>query len=222
MPLGGLLVHIAKLLNLDEIPRSYFYGGYNPEAAEYWRNRLLSQPITPELIYPVLPARIGFASNGAIENSILAVPEEIGKKRPLRVFLCHSSNDKKVVRRLYDRLCGNGLDAWLDEEKLLPGQKWEVEIPKAVRNSDVVIVCLSRNAINKSGYVQKEIAVALDVAAEKPEDTIFVIPFKLEPCEIPNRLRHLHCAPFDEEESYDRLMLSLRTCTNKLTDSMIH
>lgn len=220
MPLGSLCVHIAKLLNLDEISRSEFYGGYNPEAADYWRTKLNSQPINPHLPYPVLPPEVRSPSVGAIVNRILGVRKEGASKRPLRVFLCHSSSDKEIVRRLYARLCGNGIDAWLDEEKLLPGQKWEVEIPKAVRGSDVVLVCLSKNAIDKSGYIQKEILMALDVANEKPEDTIFLIPFKLEPCDVPNRLRHLHCAPFQKEESYERLMLSLEICAKRLTDPL--
>jgi len=220
--LGELLIHIAKLLNLEEISRSEFYGGYNPQAAEYWRFKLNSHPINPQLTYPVLPSGVGNPHVGAILNSILGVRKDNESKRPLSVFLCHSSSDKKIVRKLYTRLCANGIDAWLDEKKLLPGQKWGVEIPKAVENSDVVIVCLSRNAINKSGYIQKEIQVALDVAEEKPEDTIFLIPFRLEPCDIPNRLRHLHCAPFHEEEGYERLMLSLKTCANKLMSAIHH
>ena len=41
--------------------------------------------------------------------------------RKLRVFLCHSSQDKSIVRELYQRLNAEGwIDPWLDEEKLLP------------------------------------------------------------------------------------------------------
>lgn len=51
--------------------------------------------------------------------------------RKLRVFLCHSSNDKPAVRELYGRLKGEGwIDPWLDEEKLYPGQDWDLEIEK--------------------------------------------------------------------------------------------
>jgi len=57
------------------------------------------------------------------------------------------------VREIYDRLLGQGYDPWPDEEKLLPGQNWCEEIPKAVRQSDVVIACLSSNSINTEGYV---------------------------------------------------------------------
>ena len=58
--------------------------------------------------------------------------------RKLRVFLCHSSQDKPIVRELYQRLNAEGwIDPWLDEEKLLPGQDWEMEIEKAVEATDV-------------------------------------------------------------------------------------
>jgi hypothetical protein len=54
-------------------------------------------------------------------------------KRPLKVFLCHAHADRDPVRGLYARLTKDGVDryAWLDKEKLLPGQDWELEIRKA-------------------------------------------------------------------------------------------
>ncbi len=53
-------------------------------------------------------------------------------KRPLKVFLCHARADRDRVHALYDRLTNDGVDAWLDKEKLLPGQDSELEIRKAV------------------------------------------------------------------------------------------
>ena len=39
------------------------------------------------------------------------------ENRPLRVFLCHSSHDKPIVRDLFRRLDAEGwIDAWLDVE----------------------------------------------------------------------------------------------------------
>jgi len=135
---------------------------------------------------------------------------------PLRIFLCHSSEDKPAVLNLYSRLYNDGFDPWLDEKKLLPGQEWEVEIPKAVKTSDVVIVCLSHKAINKSGYVQKEIKFALDKAEEQPEGTIFLIPLKLEECDVPERLQRWQWVNLFEEEGHERLMSSLRIRAEKI------
>ncbi len=136
--------------------------------------------------------------------------------RKLQVFLCHSSGDKETVRILYQRLSGDGFDPWLDENKLLPGQEWELEIRKAVQKSDIIIICLSENSINRKGFVQKEIKYALDIADEQPEGAIFLIPLRLEACETPERLRHKHRVDFFKADGYERLVSALRIRINEL------
>jgi hypothetical protein len=128
----------------------------------------------------------------------------------LRIFLCHSSSDKPLVRGLYRRLKSSNFDPWLDEENLLPGQEWEQEIPRAVRESEIVLVCLSKASLSKAGYIQKEIRYALDVADEQPDGKIFIIPLKLEECEVPARLRKWQWVNLFAHNGYDRLLLSLK------------
>jgi len=59
-------------------------------------------------------------------------------KRPLKVFLCHADiiplwdADRDTVKALYTRLTNDGMNTWLDKEKLITGQDWELEICKAV------------------------------------------------------------------------------------------
>jgi hypothetical protein len=128
----------------------------------------------------------------------------------LRVFLCHASGDKPKVRELYERLQTDDFDPWLDEENILPGQDWEHEIGKAVRSSHVVCVCLSSRSVTKTGYVQKEIKMALDVADLQPEGTIYIIPVKLEECEVPDRLNSWHWVDLSDTRGYKRLVAALR------------
>lgn len=142
----------------------------------------------------------------------IKVAADTKKIEPIRlsVFLCHASSDKPKVRELHQRLSNDGFTPWLDETNLLPGQDWQQEIPRAVRKSDIVLVCLSQASINKTGYVQKEIRYALDVADEQPEGTIFIIPLKLEECEVPERLRKWQWVNLFADDGYDRLILSLK------------
>lgn len=108
----------------------------------------------------------------------------------LKVFLCHASQDKPIVRDLYQRLSAEGwIDPWLDEEKLLPGQDWDMEIEKAVEATDIVIVFLSNTSVSKEGYIQKELRYALDIALEKPEGAIFIIPVRLDDCVVPRKIK---------------------------------
>lgn len=138
--------------------------------------------------------------------------------QPLRIFLCHSSGDKPAVRDLYRQLVEDGFDPWLDEENLLPGQDWEQVIASVVSTVDVVVVCLSRESINKKGFVQKEIKFGLDVADQQPEGTIFLIPLKLEECYLPERLRHLHAVSLFQERGYERLKSALEERARSLAD----
>lgn len=109
-------------------------------------------------------------------------------KRRLRVFLCHASQDKPIVRDLYQRLLAEGwIEPWLDEEGLLPGQDWNLEIEKAVEASDAVIVCVSSTSVAKEGYVQKELRRVLNIALEKLEGAIFVMPIRLDDCALPRQ-----------------------------------
>jgi formylglycine-generating enzyme required for sulfatase activity len=141
--------------------------------------------------------------------------------RKLRVFLCHSSQDKPIVRELYQKLLAEGwIDPWLDSEKLLPGQDWDLEIEKAVETSDIVLVCISNQSVSKEGYIQKELRLVLDVSMNMPEGGIFLIPLKLEECEIPRRIRSWQWLEYfpsaNRASAYQKLSASLKLRADKL------
>ena len=138
------------------------------------------------------------------------------RQRRLKVFLCHSSNDKAHVRSIRSWLQREGADPWLDEEQILPGHDWEREITVAVRQSDAVLVCLSKGSVSKTGFVEREMRFALDVAEEQPEGTIFLIPVKLEECEPPMRLRNLHWGRLFDANGRERLLAALRRRADEL------
>lgn len=133
----------------------------------------------------------------------------------LKVFLCHASQDKPIVRDVYQRLSTEGwIDPWLDEEKILAGQGWEYEIENAVESADVVIVLLSSVSVTKEGYIQKEIRYALDIALEKPEGTIFIIPVRLDECLVPRKIKqwqYVDCFPTKKfDDAYKKIFYSLK------------
>lgn len=138
-----------------------------------------------------------------------------------RIFLAHASEDKAVVRQLYQELKARGFEPWLDSEDLIPGQVWKVEIPKAIRGTGVFIACLSSRSVAKVGYVQNEFRLALAAFGERPPDPIYLIPLRLDDCEVPDlqipdrglSLRDVHWVDLFEEDGVDRLARALCLAT---------
>lgn len=135
-----------------------------------------------------------------------------------QIFIAHANEDELKARELFTYLEQNGFDPWLDKEKLLPGQIWRDEIPKALKKSDFFIACLSSHSVNKKGYIQREFKQALNLLAEMPTGTIYLIPVKLDECEVPDlrqneygvNLRDIQWLNFWEEDGYKKLVLSIK------------
>jgi hypothetical protein len=126
-----------------------------------------------------------------------------------QIFLCHASEDKSIVRDLYKQLRDRGFNPWLDEKDILPGQEWEREILNAIRSSDFCLVCLSKNAVKKRGFFQKEIKFILEVMDEIPEGSIYLIPVCLEECYVPERLRDFQWFDLFAEDGFQRLIAAI-------------
>jgi hypothetical protein len=69
-----------------------------------------------------------------------------------------------------------------------PGADWDTTIREKLRNSDWVLVCLSRNSIDKEGYFQREVRLALDRMNEMPPGKNCLVPVLLEEC-TPREIR---------------------------------
>jgi Mn-dependent DtxR family transcriptional regulator len=133
-----------------------------------------------------------------------------------RIFLCHAKEDKPRVKELYHQLKEAGYHPWLDEEDLLPGQDWWAEIKKIISNPyNLVVVCLSAQSVTKRGVVQREIKRALDVLDQMPESAIYLIPARLEPCQVPDRLSRLHWVNLFERQGFEKLRQALDFEVNK-------
>jgi hypothetical protein len=57
------------------------------------------------------------------------------------VFLSHNSKDKPSVRELKRILANAGLDCWLDEEQLVPGENWQPLLEAGIEQSQAAAVC---------------------------------------------------------------------------------
>ncbi len=126
-----------------------------------------------------------------------------------KVFISYSHADFEAVHVLWSRLKRDGVDVWLDKENLQPGRNWEQEIHQAILASSIVIVCLSREFIQQSGFRYEELKIALKKAESLPAGQVSIIPVRLERCAMPNSLKHLHRVDLFERGGYKRLLRAL-------------
>lgn len=127
-----------------------------------------------------------------------------------RAFLIHAHTDRKSVHKLYTRLIRDDIDAWMDVENLQPGQDWQNEIRKAIIQADVVLVCLSKAFNDQQGYRHEEVKLALQKANFIADDAISIIPVRLEKCDMPESLHHLHRVDLFVAGGYKKLIKSLQ------------
>lgn len=137
-------------------------------------------------------------------------------ERKLRVFLSYAREDVETVREIYNRLNSEEwIEPWQDTFAILPGENWTFEIRKAIDSSDVIIVVLSENSVIKEGFIHTEMHYAWNRSLQKPPGTIFLIPVRLEDCEIPLGFYDLEARHWVDyfgvgrEDAYSRLIKSL-------------
>ncbi|UCE07749.1 MAG: DUF1566 domain-containing protein [bacterium] len=124
-----------------------------------------------------------------------------------KIFLSYAHIDLGYAKKIYDDLKRYGLEIWFDKESLLPGQDWEKEIKKAIRESDYFIALLSDKCLSKRGFVHSALKFSFEIVEKYfPSDTgIFVIPVRLDDCKPSDayeRLGRLHWIDVFPETEY--------------------
>lgn len=121
----------------------------------------------------------------------MALQEESEKT----VFISYAREDSAEADRLYRDLKKRGARAWIDKEEIRAGMHWKLAISKAIKNNRFFIPMFSSKSVSKVGYVNKELRYALDVLDNYRETDIYIIPVRLDNCEIPSeRLEGIHYA----------------------------
>jgi hypothetical protein len=103
-----------------------------------------------------------------------------------QVFLSYARADSKKAKRLFNDLRRKAsLRIWFDDVDLLPGQRWESAIRKAIRESRYFIAVLSHEGVSTPGFRHTEVSEAIEEAKKFPEDWIYLIPTRLDDCRMP-------------------------------------
>lgn len=126
-----------------------------------------------------------------------------------KVFISYAKEDYLFAQSLFDFLKEKGFQPWLDKAMILPGQNWDTVIKKALREANYTILLLSDISVKKRGYIQKEFKLALEYFEEKLEDDIYIIPLKINDCEIPVKLQKFHWTEYESHDCFNQIFQSL-------------
>ena len=129
----------------------------------------------------------------------------------LKIFVSYAKEDRDLALKYYDLLLQEGAAPWMDVKHLLPGQNWEAEIDKAFSDANVVILLLSKQSVNKRGFVQREANDAIERLRYKQPTDIYVIPLLLEQCDVPSHISgRLQYVDLNTAGAWDQVKTSLK------------
>jgi len=132
----------------------------------------------------------------------------------IQVFISYAREDFELAKRLYDELKSiDGIEPWLDKECLLPGMKWRPATRKAIREADFFLALLSRQSTGRRGFAHSELNDALEILREFPDNQIYLIPIRLDACEMPiEELKEIQRVDFFPEwdEGLEKVLHVLR------------
>ncbi len=114
----------------------------------------------------------------------------------MRAFVSHTHKDKPAVRSFATKLRLGGVDIWLDEWELSPGDSIPGKVGVALDTVDTVLVCWSERA-STSEWVKSELETAI---IRRLEDGLRIIPVCLDDTPLPALLRPLYWVSVTDDD----------------------
>lgn len=124
-------------------------------------------------------------------------------------FLSHSSTDKAFIRQLAADLTANGVDVWLDEQRIRVGDSIPEKIAQGLAESDYFLIGMSQKS-SESAWVQKELNNAL--MSEVQRRKVRILPLKLDDAPMPPIIAEKKYADFSKsyKAGLDELLTALK------------
>ncbi len=105
-----------------------------------------------------------------------------------KVYCSYSIKDEEIVLNTVKLLKNKGVDVWVDQLDIKPGDRWDDVVEKALEESTIFLLFISK-ASTESSNVMDELSIALNSNKQ-------IIPVLIEECPIPMRLRRNQYADF--------------------------
>jgi hypothetical protein len=155
-----------------------------------------------------------------------------GRRRPLRVFLSHSSQDREIAEEI-KALFGDVFDGQVavdfssDQASgggIPPGEQWLPWITERIEHADLVLILLTPGSIDKPWILWESGAAAGIALARGRATPVVPVVFGLPEASVPGPLRHQQLVQGDGEgaNGIDRLLRSVNERLDRsLTDQVL-
>jgi hypothetical protein len=144
------------------------------------------------------------------ENEKFAPFVSRNEAQETRIFVSYAREDEKLADFMYRRFLEAGFRPWIDRRNILPGEKWDVAISKAMHDADFLLVILSSSSVAKRGYVQKEFREALKLWEQRLDSDIYLIPVRFGEIVVPDVFQGFQWVDFKGGEGWSKIMQALK------------
>ncbi len=100
------------------------------------------------------------------------------------IFISYAEEDLEIAEKLYHDLKNKGVNPWLDKEDIIPGQKKNLAIDQAIKDSSYFLLLFSSDSLSKQSFIQKRTS---DLLEELHPFDIFIIPVRLDDCRLDDK-----------------------------------
>jgi hypothetical protein len=123
----------------------------------------------------------------AIRRSVDQLARSEGRRRPL-VFFSHTHSDEGRVRPFADAIRSHGLDVWMYEERIRPGDSLLETISRGLRSAECLAFFMSRASV-ESRWMRQELSIVMAERLSSHGKGPIVIPILLDDVDLPPVLR---------------------------------
>jgi len=146
----------------------------------------------------------------------------------VKALISYSSNDKEFVLRLADDLrAREGIDVWLDQWEIIPGDRIPERIEEGLSEADVFILVLSPESVNsqwveyeRQAWLMMQIDEEKRAKEESRPPTRRLIPVLYRDCQKPAFLQPIHHVKItdqDYENGFKQLVSAILGVSEKPT-----
>ncbi len=138
-----------------------------------------------------------------------------------RVFISYSREDNRRISEIYRKLSDSGINVWMDQEDIRPGEEWNPKIQNVMKSARLILIFLSHHSITNDGYQQREINYARELQNDKAPGKIFIMPVKLDNSPMHARLTEFNYIDLSDQSDLQKLMDELKNL-DCIQNSLLH